>query len=215
MSFDTLAPFYRTMEFLSAGGKLQQCRTAFLDEIPPPRRILLAGEGHGRFLPLCAARFPEARITVIDSSSAMLEIARRKVDSGNVEFIHADVMQWEGPSHTFDLIVTHFFLDCFPPEELASVISRLASCATPDASWLIADFQVARGRAASLRSRIILFLLYTFFRIVTGLRASSLAPPEADLEKAGFSLQRRITRDWGLLKSEWWKRQPLPTCGPP
>ncbi len=206
MSFDRLAPFYRTMELLSAGGKLQECRMAFLGEIPPPRRILLAGEGHGRFLPICAARFPEARITVIDSSAAMLEIARRKVRSGNVDFIHGDVLSWEGPSETFDLIFTHFFLDCFPPAELSVVISRLASAATPDANWLIADFQVPDGRAASLRSRIILSLLYTFFRLVTGLSASSLSPPEDDLEKAGFTRHRRITRDWGLLKSEWWSR---------
>lgn len=206
MSFDRLAPFYRTMEFLSAGGKLQECRTAFLDEIPPPRKILLAGEGHGRFLPLCAARFPDARITVIDSSAAMLEIARRKAPSGNIEFIHADILQWTGPPDPFDLIVTHFFLDCFPPDELATVISRLAASATPDANWLLADFQVPRGRAASLRSRAILALLYTFFRLLTGLRASSLAPPDESLEKAGFTRHRHLTREWGLLKSEWWQR---------
>ena len=51
MNCDRLAPFYRTMEFLSAGGKLQRCRLEFLAEIPIPRAILLAGEGHGRFLP--------------------------------------------------------------------------------------------------------------------------------------------------------------------
>src|SRR5439155_22241467 len=34
MSFDTLAPHYRWMEFILAGKKLQRCRTAFLDEIP-------------------------------------------------------------------------------------------------------------------------------------------------------------------------------------
>lgn len=206
MSFDRLAPFYRTMELLSAGGKLQECRTAFLDEIPEPRHILLAGEGHGRFLPLCAARFPQARITVIDSSAAMLEIARRKIPSGNIEFIHTDILAWDATGATYDLIVTHFFLDCFPSDELATVVSRLAHAATPDANWLLADFEVPDGHAASLRSRIILSLLYTFFRIVTGLRANSLSPPEADLERAGFTLHRRVTRDWGLLKSEWWRR---------
>ncbi|RYD24223.1 MAG: class I SAM-dependent methyltransferase [Verrucomicrobiaceae bacterium] len=207
MSFDTLAPFYRTMEFLSAGGKLQECRTAFLKEIPSPENILIAGEGHGRFLPLCAERFPEARITVIDASSAMLEIARRKVASDKIRFLHVDVLKWEGPPGAFDLVVTHFFLDCFPPEELAVVVARLAESATPDAHWLLADFQVPDGRAASLRSRLILALLYSFFRLVTGLRASALAPPEKHLEEAGFVRHRRITRDWGLLKSEWWRRK--------
>lgn len=206
MSFDTLAPFYRAMEFLAAGGKLQQCRTAFLGDIPAPLRILLAGEGHGRFLPACAARFPEAHITVIDSSAGMLEIARRGVTSANVEFIQADLLEWQCPPGRYDLIVTHFFLDCFPPGELSIVISRLASFATPDAHWLIADFQIPQNRAAALRSRVILTLLYAFFRLVTGLRAKSLASPDPHLENAGFTRHRHLTRDWGLLKSEWWQR---------
>lgn len=206
MSFDTLAPFYRAMEFLAAGGKLQQCRTAFLGDIPAPCRILLAGEGHGRFLPDCVARFPQAHVTVIDSSTGMLKIARRGVTSGNVEFLQADISKWQGPLGSYDLIVTHFFLDCFPPDELSLVVSRLATFATPDAHWLIADFQIPQNRAAALRSRVILMLLYSFFRLVTGLRAKSLASPDPHLEKAGFTHHRHIDRDWGLLKSEWWRR---------
>src|SRR5947207_3033135 len=54
MSFDLLAPHYRWMEFLLAGEKLHRGRTAFLDLIPPPEKILLAGEGHGRCLVECA-----------------------------------------------------------------------------------------------------------------------------------------------------------------
>ncbi|MES2438169.1 MAG: class I SAM-dependent methyltransferase [Verrucomicrobiota bacterium] len=208
MNFDRLAPFYRAMELLTAGGKLQHCRTAFLHDIPAPRRVLLAGEGHGRFLPECAALFPQARITVVDSSARMLEITRRRTVPERVEFIHADLLEWEAPPASFDLIVTHFFLDCFPAAPLSAVISRLGNAATADAHWLLADFQVPPGRAAALRSRAILALLYTFFRLATGLRARSLVPPDADLEKAGFTRYRRITRDWGLLKSEWWHRAP-------
>lgn len=115
MNFDRLAPFYRAMETLAAGGKLQRCRLAFLGEIPIPRRVLLAGEGHGRFL-------------------------------------------------------------------------------------------VAEGKVAGLRSRVILAMLYAFFRLACELKARSLVPPDGEIQKAGFSRHRRITSDWGLLKSEWWRR---------
>jgi SAM-dependent methyltransferase len=206
MNFDRLAPFYRTMEAITAGGKLQRCRLAFLDEIEPPTRVLLAGEGHGRFLPECLKRFPEAEIVVVDSSQRMLEIAAAKANSGRVAFVHADLLEWTPPPGSFDLIVTNFFLDCFPAGPLAAVVSRLGNAATADAHWLIADFQIAEGRASAIRSRAILALLYPFFRLVTGLKARSLHPPERDLEKAGFTLHRRITHDWGLLKSEWWRR---------
>lgn len=206
MSFDTLAPFYRAMEFLAAGRKLQQCRTAFLGKIPTPRHILLAGEGHGRFLPECVARFPEAQITVIDFSVRMLEITRRGITAENVEFIQADLLKWQGPPASYDLIVTNFFLDCFPTDELSVVISRLASFAAPDAHWLLADFQIPENRVAAFRSRIILTLLYTFFRLVTGLHARNLVSPDQYLETAGFTRHHKITKDWGLLKTEWWQR---------
>lgn len=206
MSFDRLAPFYRAMEAVAAGEKLQRCRLAFLGEIPVPRRILLAGEGHGRSLPAFVRKFPEAEIVVVDSSARMLEIARAKIVSERIQFIHADILNWKGDGGGFDLIVTNFFLDCFPPDELAKVAAHLGELAAPDANWLLADFEIAPTGPARWRSRVILALLYGFFRVVCGLHARALATPDGDLEKAGFSRHRRQTREWGLLKSEWWIR---------
>ena len=206
MNFDRLAPFYRTMERFTAGGKLQCCRVAFLGEIPEPRKLLLAGEGHGRFLPECVKLFPAARIVVVDASQRMLEIAAAKVTSSRVEFVLADFLKWQSPPGEFDLIVSHFFLDCFPPDELAAVVSKLAELAAPHADWLLADFEIAPAGPARWRSRLIVATLYRFFRIVTGLKADALVPPDGDLKKAGFTRHRRITSEWGLLKSEWWWR---------
>ncbi len=206
MSFDRLAPYYRFMEILAAGGELQHCRLAFLDDIPVPRRVLLAGEGHGRFLPECVRRFPQAEIVVVDLSSRMLQIASARTTSDRVTFVHANFLEWDAPRGKFDLIVTNFFLDCFPPEELAAVVEQLGWHAAPDAEWLLADFQIAPAGPARWRSRAILALLYRFFRVVTGLRANALVPPDDALGKAGFTLHRQVTREWGLLKSEWWRR---------
>lgn len=207
MNFDRLAPFYRAMESLAAGGKLQRCRLAFLGEIPPPERVLLAGEGHGRFLPECVKCFPDAEIVVVDISARMLEIARNHVNSKNVTFICADLLEWQPPVARFDLIVTNFFLDCFTADELETVVAKLGTTAARDAGWLLADFEIAPAGSARLRSRLIVNLLYRFFHLVCGLRARSLAPPDAALQTAGFSRHRRQTWEWGLLKSEWWRRE--------
>ena len=72
MSFDRLARIYGVLEAITAGGKMQKCRVAFLDDIPAPRKVLLAGEGHGRLLWECVRRYPESRIVVVDSSAGML-----------------------------------------------------------------------------------------------------------------------------------------------
>ena len=66
----------------------------------------------------------------------MLEVTRRRVDahgldSGRVEFVHADILEWPAPRAAYDLVVTHFVLDCFRPEQLARVLPSLARAAAP------------------------------------------------------------------------------------
>src|SRR5690242_3516292 len=138
MSFDVLAPHYRWMEFILAGEKLHRCRTAFLDKVPDAKNILLLGEGHGRCLVECRRRFPCAKITCVDASESMLVQARRRLarhnlESANVEFIHANVLDWPPTEERHDLIVTHFFLDCFRPDQLEQIIFNIAAAATPGA----------------------------------------------------------------------------------
>ena len=78
MSFDRLAPYYRAMECMLAGGRLQQCRVAWLGEVCASGNILLVGEGHGRFLETCVRRFPSAHIVCVDASMGMLQVAERR-----------------------------------------------------------------------------------------------------------------------------------------
>ena len=67
MNFDLVAPFYLPLERLFAGRRMQECRTAFLNQIPAPRHVLLCGEGTGSFLLELRNRFPHTRITLVDS----------------------------------------------------------------------------------------------------------------------------------------------------
>ena len=211
MSFDLLAPHYRWMEFLLAGEKLHRCRTMFLDEIGPARHILLAGEGHGRALVECCRRFPAARVICLDASKGMLaraarELLKSRPGAAEVEFVHVDILEWDPAGQTFDLIVTNFFLDCFRPDQLRPIISRLATVASQKADWLLADFQVPSAGLKRLRGRIILWAMYLFFCAVTRLPAQCLAAPDTFLHAAGFSLHRRTQAEWGLLHSDWWRR---------
>jgi len=213
MSFDILAPHYRWMELILAGGKLHRCRIAFLDEIPAARNILLLGEGHGRGLVECCRRFRNARITCVDASEAMLTQARRRWErcatgATTVEFLHADLLQEIPSNQTYDLIITNFFLDCFQVEQLERMIPRIAQVASHDACWLIADFQLADQGLSRLRSRLMLWIMYGFFRRVTGLTAQKLTEPDLYLQRAGFTLRQRVTSEWGLLRSDWWQRSP-------
>jgi hypothetical protein len=126
--------------------------------------------------------------------------------ASNVEFVHSDVFDWKPGDRRFDLVVTHFFLDCFTRELIEAIVPRIASAAAPGASWLLADFQVAARGWKRVRSRAILALLYGFFRFVTRLPAKHLTAPDPYLERAGFKLRERKEYDWALLKSDWWVR---------
>ena len=210
MSFDRLAPLYRWIEWLCAGEKLQRCRTACLPLIPAPRRVLLMGEGHGRSLTALLRAFPEARFTCVDASARMLDCARASLhthglSSHTVEFIHADIHEWPAPARQFDLVVTHFFLDCFPADQLPEVVRTLTAAATPEARWLLADFRVPAAGFAKWRARAILWSLYLFFRQTTRLSASRLTPPDPFLRQCGFVPRARHLFEWGLLHSDLWQ----------
>jgi len=59
-----------------------------------PRRVLDIGCGPGTLTAALIARWPRASIHGIDSSEAMIELARRRELPGRLSFEHADVRTW-------------------------------------------------------------------------------------------------------------------------
>lgn len=211
MSFDPLARHYRWLEWVLAGNKLQRCRTAFLGQVEGAQNVLLAGEGSGRFLVECRRQLPAARITVLDASGRMLAVARNHLQRcglkpEGVQFVHADALTWNPEPQVYDLVATHFFLDCFPAQQLGQTVANLAQGAAPGAAWLLADFQVPGGGARRHRALLIHALMYFFFRVVTRLPARRLVPPDDFLAAQHFVLRERRTSEWGLLHSDYWRR---------
>lgn len=211
MSFEVLAPHYRWMELVLAGNKLQRCRTAFLGQVSYCREVLILGEGNGRFLCECYRAIPEAHITCVDSSAGMLAVAQRRLsthgsDLVRVEFVTANALTWKPPRGRFDLVVTHFFLDCFGQEQLNRLIPAISSAMTPAAQWLLADFQVPPAGLTRYRALVIHQLMYWFFCVVTRLPARHLSIPDGLLYAHRFALRRRQVSEWGLLHSDLWAR---------
>lgn len=206
MNFDRLAPHYDWMEAV-CGGSLQRARTAWLEELSDCRRILSAGEGHGRFAAACARRFPAAELTCVEASPRMLARAQARTRGlpGAPVFHCADVRTWT-PAATYDAVVTCFFLDCFPPGMLDAVVARLAECASPRAKWLVVDFSLPARGPARWRARAIHRLMYAFFRHTAGLPARRLTRPDPFLAAHGFRRTHRQEFECGLLAAELWQR---------
>jgi predicted O-methyltransferase YrrM len=214
--FDRMARAYRALEFAAFGRDLERARFSFLDRLASSRDILLLGEGDGR----CAARLavlaPGARIVCVDSSPGMIERASRRIGAGaeaRVTFRCADALSFAPDPGAFDAVATFFFLDCFGAGAVESMVARAGAGLRPGALWLFADFVLPPRGLARLRARAWLAVLYSFFRLGTGLGVSALPPSEAILERAGWSRVERRDFQCGFVRSAVYSR-PSPTAAP-
>ena len=202
-NFDRLARIYHFLELAMFGHALWRRRIAYLQRLANVDRVLMAGEGDGRFLAEFLRVNPHARVDVVDASGTMLELARKR-SFGHLDRIRFFQANWldlaELPGH-YDAIVTHFFLDCFSESDLARIIPVIAGAATADAIWVVSEF-----RAGPPGSRLLIRALYLFFRVTTGLRATGLPGHQQLLAAAGFRLLDSEKSLLGLLISEIWGR---------
>lgn len=117
----------------------------------------------------------------------------------------ADLRAWRPERSDYDLIVTHFFLDCLTTEEVAALAQRLHACSVPEAAWLISEFAAPCGWFGALIAQPLIRSLYLGFRILTGLRVACLPEHRVALSEAGFILSGEKTHLHGLLVSELWR----------
>ena len=212
MSFDAIAPWYRTLETIAFGKDLQRARVACLGEINSPRHALIVGEGNGRFLCELLRLHPNVEVDCVDASPRMLELARQRIERevpqsiNRIRFLPQDINSWSPPEQQFDLIVTHFFLDCFSESRVAEIVAKLSRAAAVDATWLLADFCVAAGGVAHFRAALWLAAMYRFFQFTAGIEATALVDPSPFLCAAGFNLTSRHLFRSGMVKSELWRR---------
>jgi len=211
MNFDRLAPYYNGLECLLAGGLMQRCRTTFLPETKNCRNALLVGEGTGKFLVELLRFNPHLKITCVEHSEKMIRqarqrLARARLDSSQLHFKHMDALDWTPTTEKFDLVATHFFLDCFRAGQLEKLVPLLAKSTAPGAIWLLADFQMPGRGLRRIRARMIIAALYLFFRFSTSLPASRLTPPDNFLRAAGFVLLDRRLKSLGLVHSDIWQK---------
>ena len=104
---------------------------------------------------------PHVRIDYAELSAGMAAVAEARVArlgprcAERVRFHVGGVRALRFDSASYDLIVTHFFLDCFADDDLRALVAHLAQCAVPGARWVVSEFCDAPGRWGRVWTRAV------------------------------------------------------------
>jgi SAM-dependent methyltransferase len=204
-NFNLIARPYRWLEYLTLGRTLERCRLHFLPLLLDQKRALVLGDGDGRFVAALLAANRHLRADAIDTSETMLQFLSKRCESNidRLQTHHTSALTFT-PTGTYDLITTHFFLDCLTQPELETLISRITPTLAPGALWLISDFRIPPGHMR-LPARILVRALYFGFRILTGLRTTHLPDHATALTQAGLTRIAQHQSLTGLLTAELWQ----------
>jgi ubiquinone/menaquinone biosynthesis C-methylase UbiE len=213
-NFDLIAKPYRWLEYLTFGSALQKTRLHYLSELSHCRNALLLGDGDGRFTAALLMSNPNIHVLAVDSSAAMLQLLRQRCESTIPDSTHRlHIEQTDAVTlslaDNYDLIVTHFFLDCLTQPELNSLVPRIAKHMQPGALWLLSDFRIP-ANPAKFPTRILVRSLYLAFRILTNLRTTHLPDHATALQQSGLTRVSQHNRLAEILTTELWRRSLLP-----
>ena len=186
--FSILASFYDFLGLLMFQGALHKSQIYFLNKLSSPSKVLVLGGGTGKFLIDLLKSNEVQDVTYVDISPGMIKKARGKVKNlgfeGKVNFICGGLESI--PNEKFDLICTHYILDCFNKDEVFTVIDKLKASLKPSGMWHFTDFY--QDESSSLFKRVLLKFLYSFFRLSCGLKVDGLADFKSLFKDRGLKL---------------------------
>ncbi len=200
--FDGLARAYRWLEYATFGPILERCRFEHLPSLRDRRRALILGDGDGRFTAQLMAEAPALEADCVDASAGMLGLLKQRAPRARVQ--RADIRRLTPAGVGYDLVATHFFLDCLTQEETRALIARVAPRLAPGALWVVSEFAVPERGALRPTARALIAALYRAFRLLTGLRVDRVPDYASALSALGFRPMAVRARLWGLLRSELW-----------
>lgn len=218
--FDFVAWFYDPLAHLVYGPALQRAQQAALEAGLPPgpgsSSILIIGGGTGWVLGEVLRRRPAAQVLYLEASPAML--ARSQAWLSKTLPQHVSQIEFRlgteaalRAEEQFETVVTFFFLDLFEAGRLRQLVQRLYAGLAPSGTWLLADFTAPRRWC----HRTLLWLMYWFFGLTTGISARRRPPIEAELARLG--LQSTVAGDFfgQMITAQVWREAPASPYRPP
>jgi ubiquinone/menaquinone biosynthesis C-methylase UbiE len=205
--FDQVAPAYDLLQTLNPGYERHLRLSARRMRLPPEARILDLCCGTGLSTEALIEAYPRARITALDASEGMLEVARAKPALARVKFVHGDAMDpgasAEGP---FDGVLMAYGIRNMP--DIDGCLARVRDLLAPLGvvcfhEYSVADSPLGRTLWKVVSSAIIIPLgmattgssdVFRYLRRSV-LEFDGASAFEARLARAGFVEVRRESMD--------------------
>ncbi len=171
--YDRLARVYRPLEWCLFGNQLQRSRVALIRELPAVERVLVLGDGDGRFLEAFCRSQSRALVDSVDFSPKMLKLQADRLTASvplaNVRFHRTDVRRVQFDAGGFDLLACNFFLDCFAEADLKVLLPRWLAWLKPGGWFYFSDFAIPHSGWWRWKGAVDQLLMHALFRWQTAL----------------------------------------------
>lgn len=171
-NYDTVAPFYDLLSKLVFGGSVLRAHKFLVNAVPAGSSVLIVGGGTGFMLEEISKKHASGlQITYVDISPKMIAFSKkRNIGGNNVLLINQSIFDTAFPKQ-FDVVITPFFLDNFSNNTAKIIFNKIDAALASGGLWLFADFQSEKN---NLWQKMLLKLMYFFFKIVCNIEASHL-----------------------------------------
>ncbi|MFT2009067.1 class I SAM-dependent methyltransferase [Pontibacter sp. 13R65] len=189
---------------------MQEAQQALLPYIAEQDRVLLIGGGSGWLLEQILLHHPKLKLLYLEASPKMLQMAqnryrRLQVSGHQVEFrLGTEALLHE--TDVFDVIFTPFLLDLFLPHRLHLLMNRLANSLAPEGLWLFSDFWPV-ATPPLWWQQLLLKSMYTFFGMVSQVRARSLPDFKSHFEQLQLEEVYSSSYAKGMVQSKVFQRK--------
>lgn len=196
MGFNLIAKYYDRLARVVFGNSLGQAQTYFLNHIPPSTHVLVVGGGTGWWMNEFLINNPTCKICFIEESSEMIRLAKKNTNEDHrITFrpgTHNSIFERD----EFDVVITFCFLDIFSDNDLKVIIDKIDTSTKLKSLWLVTDFVETKWWHS-----IMLFIMYRFFSLTTGLNNQKLPNWHAALREAQLVEVNEKLFSNGFIKS--------------
>ena len=200
MGYNAIARYYDQLVRLVFGNSLSKAQTYFFDKISHTSVVLVVGGGTGWWLKEFLQSNPRCRICYVEQSEEMLKLAKKAAGGDcRISFRMGNEDSITERSE-YDAIILFCFLDIFSEPDLRMVVEKIKASAKPNARWLITDFVESEKWHS-----ILLFIMYRFFKLATGLKNQNLPDWNGVLLQTGLVQLDYKLFFRGLIKSALYK----------